>query len=393
MNLLMTAIYPVARQNSIYEFNGMPLTPELEGPIHEFSQAMGGITLLLECSLESSVKLNRIYKLTDPLNHRSYVMRFLDSSLYKQDRYFEAAISRFMGQKGIAPQIRYTNHDCSVIFLDYNKDGEFQTDATLSHLAELGQSISSMHQDDEWRFGLMNTDEYIDLERIHYAEPALYVDVTFKRFDDQYEEIQIGLHNQTVPFLIEIREYVSAFKAKVASEPLVLCHLDLHRRNILGMNHPQFIDWDLSGPSYKYFDLATVVLTHQLRREGLAAFLLAYSNSQETILKTIEALPMAQIARGIWGIWEFVGGHEHRNNNPSKAEYKARSLEQEWHRLRQNPPEEDFNPQNMDLSTPENRMHFGVLLLYRAWEQIKYFHSSPNGIRELANCLLGNPVF
>lgn len=79
--------------------------------------------------------------------------------------------------------------------------------------------------------------------------------------------------------LASLHTRVLARAAEVQSESSVLCHADLHHRNLIDAGGLRLLDWEYAGMAETYFDLASFAQSNDLTHAEQAVLLEAYGSS------------------------------------------------------------------------------------------------------------------
>ena len=104
-------------------------------------------------------------------------------------------------------------------------------------------------------------------------------------------------------FQFKDKKALKAFiKLQSYKQEPVLCHNDLHDKNILFGKTVKLIDWEYAGTNDRYFDLASIIIEFKLNRADEKAFLGAYFekyfkvNSKKLTLYKV-------IYKELWRLW------------------------------------------------------------------------------------------
>ena len=199
-------------------------------------------------------------------NKQNYLVRRFK---YKSDRKAEFYIQNLAHNKGIAAKALLLDEKKQLMICNFVQ-GEHQYKLTQHTLKKLAIALKKLHQ--------------VKLQQRAY---------TFKK-----------------SFKYKDKKVYAAFKTLQNFKPeYVLGHNDLHPKNILFGKRIQFIDWEYSGMSDRYFDLASIIIEFKLNKKDEKSFLRTYFprnkspnhkklNAYKVIYKTLWTVCFAQLERG-----------------------------------------------------------------------------------------------
>lgn len=104
-------------------------------------------------------------------------------------------------------------------------------------------------------------------------------------------------------FKFRDKKALKAFVAlKAFKKEPVVCHNDLHDKNILFSKSIKLIDWEYAGVNDRYFDLASICVEFKLSRKNEEAFLRVYFGRAKRVNSKKLALYKV-IYKELWRIW------------------------------------------------------------------------------------------
>lgn len=321
--------------------------------------------------------MNRVYLITRTHSTEKIVLRTMDCLNKPEKKLWEAAITRMVGEENIGPKLLYlSNNNC--MFLEYIEGGIYPKDPSPANLYTLGQQLRKVHSLN-WKELTGATPEFQRIERENFPLPK-YDSILIQRFQWMMEDLKAGLGPHLVDkvsFLSEVEKYVSNITYE---EKLCFCHLDLNNGNILNPSHPYIIDWTLAGPALPEDELATFLMSRpHIDRDSLFQ---GYCGddihlTNQLKKKISQAMPLSLIARGLWGVWDFVGGFDCKTNSKEQQRSKANELCDLWSitHNRKNKRNVDFFyreiANGLALNTHRIRGEFGCALISKALQLIE----------------------
>jgi len=109
--------------------------------------------------------------------------------------------------------------------------------------------------------------------------------------------------NLRANFKFKNKKGLHAFvKLRAYKQEPVLCHNDLHDKNILFEKGIKLIDWEYAGMNDRYFDLASVIIEFKLNRADEKAFLGAYFR-RDFKVNTKKLALYKVIYKELWRLW------------------------------------------------------------------------------------------
>jgi thiamine kinase-like enzyme len=104
-------------------------------------------------------------------------------------------------------------------------------------------------------------------------------------------------------FKFKHKKALKAFMAlKAHKKEPVLCHNDLHDKNILFGKTIKLIDWEYAGVNDRYFDLASICVEFKLSKRNEEAFLRVYFGRDKRVNHKKLALYKV-IYKELWRLW------------------------------------------------------------------------------------------
>lgn len=238
--------------------------------------------------------------------NREYAVRLLDPNTNTALRRLEVEIAKVAGDHSLGPKVYYHDSDYTKVIREFGEGGTYLRSHPKRRIHELGKIIKKLHTLSFHNVGIPNKM------------------TIWKTMDNRINEMQTA--GFSVPQeLTNALSHANATRSllELSEDDTVLCHNDLHCLNILCSGKDiKLIDWALSAPGSRYFDLAHLAVWLAMSEIECDQLLVSYFGRRLDGVEHAQfklAINLPYLALSVWAFHKLSITYQGPQENLSSA--------------------------------------------------------------------------